>query len=420
MSSPGDAPFRRSVLASILVVGGVSMVAFLLLLAFGRAGDPVGSSGTDSYSRSAVGHRAFVALLRKLGAPVTVSRFASGARAGETAVLAVLEPRAIGPEQGGFARLYGMLESADTVLLALPKWKYETDSSRLGYVESAYLRNKEEVEAVLRVAGVGSDVVRFEGDPGPWTLDGLAGVPRLDSPQLMTASETLTPLVRCPAGILVGEVNREGRRIVVVSDPDLLSNHGIGDGDNALLAWSIVTEITGGTRPLIVDEILHGHESDPGVWLALLRFPLVLVTVQAVFVLVLLLWAATGRFGAPLPVGDAIEPGKGVLIANTADLLLYGGHSGRTLDQYFKATVRDAASALHAPPGRPGPAVRKWLADVAERRGVRPGVEELVEDLASSRLRRGENEGRVLAVANKIHRFREEILHGARRSKVRR
>ena len=79
--------FRRPVLVWLLGVGAGSLVLGLALIVVQPEGGEVLSHGADSFSRSALGHRALVDLLRGEGVSVLVSRHSSASRASDTALL---------------------------------------------------------------------------------------------------------------------------------------------------------------------------------------------------------------------------------------------------------------------------------------------------------------------------------------------
>ena len=99
-----------------------------------------------------------------------------------------------------------------------------------------------------------------------------------------------------------------------------------------------------------------------------------------------------------------------MLVDNTAELLRFGGHSGYGLMRYWRATVRDVASALHAPRDLPTPELYGWLRRVGRARGLDADPAKLAEAVQATGRARAVQPRRVVAVARRIHRFRREIL----------
>ena len=102
-----DGAFTRRGAAILAGVAAASLAAAGFLGAFGDALYEPPSAAPDSFSRSAVGHRAAVELLRALGWQVLASRHRTADRAGEGAIVALLEPR-VCPE---YVAREGLLEA---------------------------------------------------------------------------------------------------------------------------------------------------------------------------------------------------------------------------------------------------------------------------------------------------------------------
>lgn len=407
-------PFEKKVVIWLAVIAGVSLLTFLVLMFFGSELEDVKSAGSDAYSSSAVGHKAFADLLTRLQVDVTLSRFMSAGKARGESVLVIAEPTMAGYGEEAADKLRKMIELADRTILILPKRTSVPDQDRPGWILQADIIRESVVEAVMDAAGVEGDLVRVgKGDLAPVFRGGtIEGTPSLTEAQLIRSTE-ITPLVTSARGILVGEVDPgRGRRLLVISDPDLVSTHGLADGDNAVIAAAAVFDLLGADRAVIIDETLHGHELPPNIWASMLVFPLSLATAQVLLILAIVFWAAVGRFGAPLPVNLAPEHGKEVLIGNTADLLVYGGHTAEVLKRYFTTTVLDLARAFKAPAGLSRSEVLKWVAALGEKRGVRLDLLALGVEVEAAVRGRKKTES-LSATAMKIHRYKKEILHGS-------
>jgi hypothetical protein len=247
-----------------------------------------------------------------------------------------------------------------------------------------------------------------------WSVNELGVAPTPTGPlQLLSPTSEVTPLIAAEAGILLGETDIDGTRVVILAEPDLLANHGLGDGENAALALGLVDSLRGPGGAVIVDETLHGYEQEPTIWRELFEFPLVLALSQAVLTVLILLWAAMGRFGAPLPSAPALEPGKTFLIGNIAELLRYGGHAGHALSRYLQTTLQDLGRLLHAPTSVGPVELRPWLERVGVARGVKTDVKRLVDDVAAAAAAPQIDVKRVALLATRIHRWRQEMIDGS-------
>ena len=134
----------------------------------------------------------------------------------------------------------------------------------------------------------------------------------------------------------------------LITDPDLLNNHGLDEAGNAAHVVALIERLRAG-GPVVFDEVIHGHAREPGLWALLFRYPLVLATMQALLVAFALGLATRGRFGPPAAVPPPIAAGKDFLIAHTATLLRHGGHDAAMLRRYLVSTVTQVRTALHAP-----------------------------------------------------------------------
>jgi hypothetical protein len=420
----GDEPFRRRTLLWIVGLSGVSLAAALVFVVLGSELVPVQSVQPDAYSRSALGHEAFVELLRRLDVPVLVSRHGSAARAQGDAVLVVLEPQLWTLDDPRSSLLEALWTRSGPTLVVLPKYEAVPDPGNPSWIARAGWIDANRVQEVLGAVRVTERIVRPPAPVSEWQLrEGALGVaPTLRRPQLIAWPRAGTKpewreLIVSSQGVLALELRTSvGAPVVVVSDPDLFATHGLGDGDNALLAVALVEYLRRGSAAVVVDETLHGHQLRPTVWRELVELPLVLATVHGALVLALLAWAAVRRFGAAQKPPPPIEPGKGFLIENTAELLRYGGHSGHTLRRYWFNTLTEVGQRLNAPTQLSSVELRRWLAHEADRRGISPPVEALASEVDELSAASEKRHGRaVLRVARRVHDWRQDMLDGHRR-----
>ena len=398
-----SSPFRSRTSAWLVGVGAASLLAAVLLTAFGEELGGITSPFADGFSRSAIGHRGLRETLRELGVPVVASRHRSAEKAGQDGLLLLIEPGA-----GRADALRDMLAGVRRAVLVLPKRTGMPNRLRPGWLESCHLLPPAAAEEVLSAAGLRGRVVRPAGQVTSWRSKRPLPDPALDSPQLVVA-EGLEPLLSAPEGVLAGERRTEELDLVVIADPDLLANHGLGRGENAALVVALLAPLLPAAGPVVMDETLHGFEEVPSVWRELLRPPLVLTTAQALLVGLAALWSGSARFGRPRPEPPPLAAGKRMLLDNTADLLRHGGHLSHALRAYWRHAFDSVASSLHAPPGL-DPARLAWLARLSRARGAADPVDLAVAGLPQS----GPAERQALDLALRIHRWREEMIDGSR------
>jgi hypothetical protein len=412
-----EGPFSRRALVWLVSISVASFATWLVVGLIAPEPVDVESADADAYSRSAIGHRAFVELMRAQDVPVMLSRFDSGGRAGSQALLVVAEPRLDVDAPTRSRKLQQMLRSASRTLLVLPKWQGHEDGDHRGWLDRAELVPPTAISRALQDANVPAGYAFPAGD-GVQQCEGVPVNPTLQRPQLLRPSgDGLAPLIACANGWLLAELeDAEGGRLLVLSDPDVLANHGLGDGDNATVAWTILGYARQPGQAVVLDETLHGHERVPSLWRELFTFPLAVASVQGTMVVAFLVWAGLGRFGAPLPPPAALSAGKGVLVENTAALLRLGGHSAYTLGRYLESLKYEVARTLHAPAGLAPPELRERLRRLGRRRRVTEDLGALESSVARLREEKAPAPAAVLAVARRVHRWRQEMLGGPERA----
>lgn len=401
--------FGRRGAGALAAVAAASLAAAGFLGAFGDALWDPPSAGADAFSRSAVGHRAWLELLRGAGRQVLVSRHRTAEKASDGAVVALLEPR-VGPEDAAREELLEDVNGAAPLLLVvLPKRLAIPDQARPSWVAAAPLLPTADAQRVLDALALEATVVRPGRAVGAWR--GPLPAPTLDEPQLVQ-STALTPLVEADeGGMLAGELDVDGWRTVVLADPDVLASHGLSRGENAALALALLRRLGAEGLPVVVDETLHGHDVRPSLVRELLRFPLALATASALLAAALLAWAALVRFGRPERPAPALAAGRLFLVESTAVLLRQGGDAGHAAAAYLRAAKDEVARRLR-PPGE-GERTDAWLARAAEARGRGEALAALEERVRRLAGRRAGGEEEAVRTAREVHRWREEMTDGA-------
>lgn len=406
---------RASVFSPKLLVAWVAaaLLTFAASLYFGSLGGDGKSSadavGPSTFSRSAIGYAGIAEILSRLHIPVVKSQNDALAKLGSGGVLVVAEPELDGRAISAASALL----KAPAALLILPKWQGEASGAHPGWLANAALVPPFAADWVLILAVPGGKVTRTPAAPH-WTVNALGETPSLDAPVQLITSDRLTPIVGAGEGMLVGELRNQGRRLWVLSDPDVIANHGLGRDGNAAFAVALLQRLATGQRagsPIVFDETVHGYVSTPASPVALLfRFPMVIATGLGALALLLLLWSSFARFGAPVPAPAALGAGKRGLVENAAGLLEFAGHRRSVVRRYVEASLRDAARRLHAPRGLAGAALLDWLKRVGAARGVG------ADCAAIARAAEAQSDAAALAaIARDIHHWKGEIIDGPSR-----
>ncbi|WP_420346682.1 DUF4350 domain-containing protein [Pelagibius sp.] len=402
---PGTFSFRA--VAILVVVGILSFTAAALISVFS---DPQSenSYGANAYSHSAIGHKAWVEILRDSKLPVVISRKDSALRAGRDNLLVIAQPH----DSEEAIEVLEEMPEAWTVLFVLPKWEGLPDFRRRTWLADMRLLKTSAVERVLEQVLDEAVVVRSE-DPQNWRGFDWDIMPELADPQLIL-STALTPVIEGEDGILLGEFQSQGTTYWILSDPDVISNSGIDEGRNAVLAVALAQTLTPGGGTAVFDEAIHGFTSAPDLWRALLTFPLNLAALQMLAAVGVLVWAASGRFGAPKPMPQRLEAGKRGLIENTASLFEYAGDLPDILRRYHDACLRDLARHMNVPRDLDPPGRTRWLDRVGDARGTSLRYSEVNSEAAASQQQLNPPLPHFLRAARRLYRWKQEMIYGHR------
>jgi hypothetical protein len=387
----------------LLIFGAVGCVSLgvAAVLALDAPAPPDAAPPPGVGSRAANGHAAFLGFARALDVAVRIGP----SRPHEDEVLWILEPDLDPDRPGTMARLLEHTLESKTVVVVLPKWTGEGDPSNPGWLRSARLLSTREVAAGLTALHLKGKVVRHEGKVEIESRNGR-GSAELETAQLVS-SEDLTPIVSSPEGMLIGERTEDDQRLVVISDPDLLSNAGLTRGDNAKLLARTLEDLGADENGLAIDETLQARQTR-SVLAGLFHFPSVLAVLQLLVVLGLAVWAATPRFGMPLGETDPGLHGSAALIESAVTLQTLVGSPIVAVRALFEAARREVLERLHTPAGMDARAADALLDARRHGRNLPSsgGLRAEVQAATTSRA--------ALAAARRIQRWRERMLDGAR------
>jgi hypothetical protein len=399
-------PFPLITLILVIAIGVGAFAAATYLETFGEGGEPF-SNQHNVYSRSAVGHRAFAAALRNLGIPVQVSRFGSLERAGSGGLLLVIEPDYSDDAKAEIARL----RDQPHALLVLPKWDGFTDNKKPIWVGKMELLDEETAKSVLRAVVPDALIQR---DTGTAEIDAphFGGSISLTDPQyILAGAEPIDPILTNAGKILLGAVRSRTGTLWILSDPDLLSNAGIDEMDNGVVAISIIDALLPKGGTVVIDETLHGFEQRPNLMRTLLNPPFLPILIAIIVTALVLAWAGIARFGAPQAEAEGLAAGKLTLVKSAAKLLQFGTSAGTLLASYRRLVLADVMNELHGPNGLDEAAQAAWLDRAAAHRGLEARVGPVLERIAAHRSTRIDAT-RALRFAHELYRWKQEILHG--------
>lgn len=416
----GSAFSARSVrwITGLILASFAAAVALVLLAE--DLGDPI-TAGADSFSFSAIGHRAFAELMQRSGVTVVRRRSERGFAVGPSAALLAAEPLSGAADSDvSFVRITRLIDhslmAGTSLVIVLPKWSGKPNPLNPAWIVDREPLGRVIVQGLLDALPLGTERdLRLAPDASgdrvllcdaSWSERMTV---RLRDPQLLETSSSLEPVVACGDAVLVARV-AEAEGVYLIADPDLLNNHGLGRASNAEAAGGFFLRRLGITE-LIIDETIHGFIRTSGLFREFLEFPLVLAVAHGMLVLGLLIWSAQGRFGKPDPPPAPLGSGKEILIRNAALMIRLAGAASRALPAYLDGAIRSVAEHHSIPEGVSRAKLMEKVAAIAKARQGSIDLDRLRTEAERLAGAAGPNESAAVALALRIHRWKEEMTH---------
>lgn len=391
----GADTFRPAAMVLILAVGAMAFIMMLLLAAYAPDWRSTQNGGAHALSKAATGFSGIVRLAEATGRNPRIVRSAGLLDSEDLVVLT--------PETGA-AELTEILEQRGpkATLVVLPKWLTVRHPLRTGWVRSRGLVPESSAERVLAPA-IPLDVTRRRSS-GRWLAGIGADAPaalRFVPPRVIqtVSGKDLHPIIVDASGRAV--VAKVGdRALYVLSDPDLLSNQGMADLDQATAALGLLDHLNStGAASVIFDVTLNGFGRFPSPLRLAFDPPFLAVTLALALAALLAAVQAMFRFGAVQLPERALAFGKAALIDNAAALVRRAGREA-ALGPRYADTIRDKAAIAFGAPAR----LREGSLDAYldnMPRGER--FSELAEAASKARHRQD-----MLAAAQALHQWQRE------------
>ncbi|MCP4291338.1 MAG: DUF4350 domain-containing protein [bacterium] len=422
-----NSTFSRRTVILIATLCTFSLLMGLALSIFKEELSSVRSTGNDSYSFSALGHRAFKTVLEKTHGNVITSRNHSGEKAGNQGLLILAEPDLSQQESSRTALLSLMCQDARTVLIVLPKRSGISDPLNPRILDSVFQLPHKNSDLILQAIGIEESVIETKHSRSlQWTKGLWKDQPFIEDLHLLKTDD-LEPLIACPEGILLGKLiftedddydNWLLGDIFVLTDPDLLANHGLHQGNNAIIVQRIINHLAPNQELVVFDETLHGHELSPSVMRSFFRIPMVFILLQVLLTAAVFLWMANSRFGSPKKIQNSQGPGMEFLIDNTAELLDFAGHGPFVLGRYFQSSIQSVCRhlRLEIPAGRAGvsssPAAKTRLINISKKRSPNFEFDHMATEIPVQALENTIKTPETLKIAKAINIWQQEMKNG--------
>jgi len=423
VSAPAGPLFRSKPVIALAVLAAVSAAVTIGLFAFGSSVlEPAGSEPT-SFGYGALGQRAAYAYLESIGIRATRSRGQKLADLGPQVALLIVDPPTREERPDAAEALVQLVAEARRhgapTIVFLPKWDGVPSSRNADWIAGADARPlprvSELARAVLDCPVAANPVSRAASRKAypfraTWRENyDVSLAPR----QLLADRAEYEAVVQNFEGVLVAKARRpEGAPpVFVVSDPDIVSNHGLAEADHATLLRELVTTLAG-ARAVVFDETLHGYAMGGRLAADALRPPAVFVTAHVLLLIGCAVWAGTVRSAPARPTRAPGSIGREEFIASTVRLLGGASGGGASLADYFRLAQEAVADALRLP-SLPPPERLKRLAAATTERGVAEDLVSLDAAIEAHAALR-DDPGRREALARRVYLWRKEMTVGTR------
>jgi hypothetical protein len=412
----------KKTLYLLIAIGLVTFVLGLVFAGFApELFDPRNSPGTDSYSHSLVGHRAFRDWLEAMDIATVTGRNPEAYRLDPSTPILIIEPEVEAPPSwveamdaqdlplAKFERLlYLSAEHEVPLLVVLPKWDWRPSFKRAGWIASKDLLPPDKLEGLIdrlshpdevdkeqsanvliRTTSHGNDEVRDGSAQKSFQL-------AVSNPlQLIGEADWFTSLLSTPDGMLLGQV--VDMPWYILSDPDIINNSGLAKGEHAEFMYRFLYEQLL-AEGVIIDESVHGYRSQGSVLKRAFSFPWILLSLHVFFLLALVVWSTSLRFGKPIPLDPVLPPGKQLLLENTARLLLWAGDHKDAFRRYLQTTTQQVCQRFGLKSVE--------LEDFSRRRGLQLKLSDIRAKARSPSFDRAQ----AVALARQLARWKRALL----------
>lgn len=406
-----DAAFSPKVAIMLFLVGVFAFSAFITLSSFAPT-SAEGDAGAHALSRSAIGYAGIVKLARLNDATVRVSRTPPLMLDPESVLLVVTPEEPV--TMSGIATAGG-----GPVLIVLPKWLAIPHSERSGWVGRAMTMSEQSVAnliapivpqatltrsrtAVEHVIDVESRATRSA------PANAILRPAKIDEFQTI-AAPGLKPVAKTKDGkIVLGLWETDDGDIYVLSEPDLLNNHGVGKLRTAEVALDILNMLRAPDEAIVFDVTLNGYATERNLLRLAFEPPLLAATLSFALVAALIAWRAATRDGPSMERDRALAYGKRILADNSAALVRLAGRE-HTMAPRYADFIRALAAERIGVRGDGSEATAAELDRFAAARNLSAPFSTLAAEANAA-----QTGADALAAARKLHAWTEEMIRATR------
>lgn len=403
--------FSARVAIILFLVGVFSFSAFMTLSTFAPDFMDGNDGQAHALSKSAIGYSGAIKLARAQGKQISVNR---GEPSGLSASLVVLTPET----KIDFATIDRLAHL--NALIVLPKWLPVPSAKQRGWVRESAPTSEFWLDEILSEIAPKTAIKQEKiptapellfdpmagetpGNPGTLRPGKIAALQSISGPEL-------TPVVTTRDGKTVLSLVRrkEGARIYILSEPDLLNNQGIADIATARAGLAIVSALAEHGAPIAFDVTLNGFERSRSLMRLALEPPLLAATLSFAIVAAMLAWRAATRSGPTTRGKRAIALGKRALADNSAALIRLTGRDHTMAPRYAQMVRMVVAESLQISRDASETTAAE-LDRIAQSCGVRATYSELAAEAANAK-----TAAETLTAARRLHAWTGDMIRATR------
>ncbi|MDR2405949.1 MAG: hypothetical protein LBE27_06225 [Deltaproteobacteria bacterium] len=380
---------KKKFLIPAALAAGVAIALMVILTITGKKSGltdyELKAPKTSAYSNSALGALLFYNLLEDAG--FKVERRLEGKDFPKGEGVAVIVTKGENLYHGDYSMKD--LEAAGKVLIIFPKWLARPDPKRRGWVKDVVREDYFEALSLIMFlfdsenAKKSAFITEPKGE-GDFSVNPLGFKPTIESPQLINGKD-LRQVVGSVDGTLVGEfVLKNGKKAWILSDPDVINNHGLLKGDNLGFSLKMVEEwlkeepaaassrsgeITNELRPnpspnpstnstrfknrtivFFEPQAVVLEPATPSInWKEIFSLPNVVIAFLSLVVSLILAFFGLHRYWPEEEARERLDFGKLQLIKNSARLITISKRHKEIFTKYLDLCVERLGSLLHVP-----------------------------------------------------------------------
>ena len=329
---------------TMLLVTGIGILAFIATLVLGAYAPDLRSGhdgGAHALSNAATGFSGLVRLAEATGRNPSIIRSEQDLASEDLAVVT--------PEDSA-TNLGKVLDarSSRTTLIVLPKWETTGDPVHAGWVRVIGLFPSIVPQGVL-APRIALKIAQSRSSHEPLSNVALAAPADMHflAPAIVQtmSGSSIKPLITTRSGaIILAKV--ADRPLYVLSDPDLINNHGMGNEQQARSALAMLDFLNStGAKSVLFDVTANGLGRSRSPLKLAFDAPFLGVTLIIFAAMLLAAWQALVRFGPITKRERAIAFGKAALVDNSAALIRKAGREPHLGSRYVEV-VRERAAEL--------------------------------------------------------------------------